>query len=189
MVPSILASIDPGKTGCCAVIYDGIIETVLFDEGFMHVYNFIKSRVLIHMMSGGKVFGVIEDVSPMPGEGAVGAFTFGKYCQMASDILEVLHIPFQFARPQKWQKGIGISMPTNKKAPDGCDAKTKRRIQGQNRTARKNHLIDTARRLFPTYLEGFNKTKTSGMADALLIATYAERLFNNSQVDKLPWEG
>ena len=54
-----------------------------------------------------EVFAVIEQVGPMPGNGVTGMFKFGMNYGFLRGLLTAFDIPFDEARPQKWQKAMG----------------------------------------------------------------------------------
>lgn len=49
----------------------------------------------------------LEEVATRPGEGAVGAFAFGRGFGQIEGVLAVLGIPYTLVRPAKWKKALG----------------------------------------------------------------------------------
>lgn len=143
--------IDPGKSGALAVIYDGgdhgFIKTTPFDErDYINVLADIAD-------SGEKAVCCLEHVSSMPKQGVASTFTFGENFGWIQGVLSALDIPFQLVRPQKWKKHFGI-------------------------TADKNSSVAVCKRLFPNVSlvpTEHHKKDNDGIAEALLMALYAER--------------
>lgn len=94
-------------------------------------------------------FAVIEKVSSSPQMGVRSAFTFGRSYGFLRGILTGEDIPFEEVSPQKWQKELG------------CLTK-----------GDKNVSKARAQQLFPQL------KITHAIADALLLAEYAKRLYH-----------
>ena len=94
-----------------------------------------------------KVF--VEWVGPRPGEGAVGAFAFGRARGVVEGVCAALSIPVQFITAPKWKRLIGI--------PPGKDG-AKDAARGE------------AVRRFPDKANLFARKKDDGRADALCCA-------------------
>lgn len=50
----------------------------------------------------------IENVSTRPGEGAVGAFTFGKTVGLITGAAIALDLPIEKVSPQHWKRGLNV---------------------------------------------------------------------------------
>jgi hypothetical protein len=98
-------------------------------------------------------FVTVELVGVRPGEGAVGAFAFGKGQGIILGILTALGIPHNEVQPQVWKKLVGI--------PAGSP---------------KDVSIATAKRLLPGSVEYLKRKKDDGRAEALLMA-YRARIY------------
>ena len=94
-------------------------------------------------------FAVVEKVNAMPKQGVTSMFKFGESYGMIQGLLISLHVPFERVVPLVWQREMK------------CQTKGKKNVTKQR-----------AQELYP-------KLKiTHAIADAVLIATFAERFFN-----------
>lgn len=94
----------------------------------------------------------IEHVSAMPGEGAVGAFTFGKIVGMLTGICAANRLVIERVTPSVWKRALGV--PSDK---DGARAR--------------------ASQLLPAHSRNWPLKKHDGRAEASLIALYgAQRM-------------
>jgi crossover junction endodeoxyribonuclease RuvC len=91
----------------------------------------------------------VEYVGARPGEGAVGAFSFGRSRGVVEGILATLGIPVTFLTPPTWKRLIGI--------PPGKD--------GAKDAARSEAI-----RRWPDKASLFARVKDDGRAEAALIA-------------------
>lgn len=141
--------IDPGKSGAMAIIFECIGKTVLvpFDE--REYANILRN------LYGQPAKACLEHVGAMPGQGVTSMFNFGQNFGYIKGLLEAFQIPYELVRPQKWKKEFGI-------------------------TRDKNSSVEVCKRLFP----GVSLRRTErcrkdddGMAEALLMALYAQRRF------------
>src|ERR1700735_2442275 len=89
----------------------------------------------------------IEDVGPMPREGSVGAFSFGRGGGVLEGAIAALGIPYSFIRPAEWKRIVGIK-------------------SGANKDASRSLAIRT----WPAQARQFARVKDDGRADACLIA-------------------
>ncbi len=146
--PVAFIGIDPGATGCAALIHDHGHD--LFDWPG-------DPAPVVPIMVGWLVrfdvrLAALEKVHAMPGQGVVSMFTFGENCGTWKGILATMHIPYVCPRPQDWQKGL-------------VDRKAAKDIKAAS--------LATARRLFPD--ADLGRKKDHGRADALLLAWWARR--------------
>lgn len=95
-------------------------------------------------------FCLVERVGARPGEGAVGAFSFGRSFGCILGVLAALQIPHGTVQPAVWKRKADI--------PPGAD---------------KPASIGAAKRLIPTATENLNLKKHDGRAEALLLARHA----------------
>ncbi len=124
-------------------IYDddgmaGIISDLLYDEDGRGIVPNYSCHCFI------------EKVGAMPGEGAVGAFSFGCGWGIWRGILAGNRIPRTFVTPQAWKKEI----------MKGISDKTAARVR--------------ASQLFPRQAHLFKLAKHDGRAEAALIAKYGQ---------------
>jgi len=92
----------------------------------------------------------IEHVSAMPGEGAVGAFTFGKTVGLLTGICIALDLVLERVTPSVWKKAIGVTSDK-----DGTRAR--------------------ASALLPRHAGCWPLKKHDGRAEAALIALYGSQ--------------
>ncbi|MGL1833044.1 hypothetical protein ACKVEX_05490 [Rhodocyclaceae bacterium SMB388] len=97
-------------------------------------------------------YATLERVHARPGEGAVGAFSFGQTFGGIVGVLEALGFPYELASPAGWKRGMAI--------PPGAD---------------KEASISAARRLLPTAAEHLMRKRDDGRAEALLLAEFGRR--------------
>lgn len=95
-------------------------------------------------------FGVLERVSAMPKQGVSSTFKFGTSFGFCQGLLIACDVPFEMIPPAKWQKAIGCLSHGDKNV-------TKRKAQ---------ELFPRAGKI------------THATADAILLAEYARRLWN-----------
>jgi hypothetical protein len=91
----------------------------------------------------------VETVGPRPGEGAVGAFAFGRSRGIVEGVLAAAAIPVTFVAPAQWKRLVGI--------PPGK--------QGAKDAARSEAI-----RRWPDKASWFGRVKDHGRAEAALIA-------------------
>jgi hypothetical protein len=151
--------IDPGKTGAIAAIDSNRELLSLYDwppsDSPAEVYQIIRKVTAAR----GHVLACIEQVSSMPSDGRVSAFSFGKNFGIWLGELAALQIPYKTVRPNIWQKGI----------PKGGDKKSMTEAR-----------LRAAIALFPrayNQLIGPRGGVKSGRVDALLIAEWALRQY------------
>ena len=92
----------------------------------------------------------IEHVSAMPGEGAVGAFTFGKIVGLLTGVCAAKGLIVERVTPSVWKKALAV--PSDK---DGARAR--------------------ASQLLPQHSRNWPLKKHDGRAEAALIALYGSR--------------
>jgi crossover junction endodeoxyribonuclease RuvC len=89
----------------------------------------------------------VEHVSARPGEGAVGAFTFGRSRGVIEGVLAAAGLPCTFLTPPTWKRAVGL--------PPGRDKDASRAAAIQR---------------WPAKAELFSRKKDDGVAEAALIA-------------------
>ena len=99
---------------------------------------------------------VVEAVGGISGESASGAFVFGEATGLLLGMLAALGVAPSRVPADTWARGVGI--------PGGL-----------GKPARCKH----ATLLFPDRADAFKGPHADGVADAALIAVYAQRLFQN----------
>jgi crossover junction endodeoxyribonuclease RuvC len=91
----------------------------------------------------------VELVGARPGEGAVGAFAFGRSRGVVEGVLGALGVPVTFIAPTSWKRAVGL--------PAGRD--------GAKDAARSEAI-----RRWPDQAGLFARVKDDGRAEAALIA-------------------
>ena len=150
---ALVIGIDPGLGGALALL---TLDGVLLDIDDMPVLadgaagrRAINAPLLaarVRAWGAGQAF--CELVGPRPGEGAVGAFGFGRSRGIIEGTLGALSIPVDMVAPAWWKRRIGI--------PPGADKKDVARSE--------------AIRRWPAMADQFARKKDDGRAEAALIA-------------------
>jgi hypothetical protein len=107
----VIVGIDPGKKGAIAVLReDGslldLYDMPLTEKGKRGV---VDARQLIDMLRGRSGTVVIEKVGYVPGDGGLGAFSFGEAAGVARGVVEALGFDLVMPRPQEWRKWHGLT--------------------------------------------------------------------------------
>ena len=148
--------IDPGSTGCIAMIPE---------EGDIELYPLEKDTLLTMCQAWcmDDCFCVLEHVTSSPQMGVTSAFTFAEGFGFVQGVLAGFFISTQLVKPQVWKKFFGCIC--------GKDVSPKDKKQKD---------YEVASRLFPTV--DFRRTprcKTIWFdaADAILLAEYGRRMY------------
>lgn len=141
---------DPGKKGAIAAIgpSGSVLGVCRLSETPRDVCDFVRD-----IICGNEGVAVLEKVGSMPGEGHMGAFTFGWSAGGLEWMLVALGVKFEKVAPSAWQRAMG------------CPVAEK----GAAKNVHKNNLKARAQALFPT------QKMTLIDCDALLLAEYARR--------------
>jgi hypothetical protein len=146
--------IDPGQKGGIAFILGSTVTTAPYSDSFLKtVCDIIKQYEDVQAVC------CLEQVHAMPKQGVTSMFNFGKNFGYIKGVLEAHNIPYQEVPPQKWKKEFSLN-------------------------GEKEKSIEACRQLFPnTSLLATERCKKEhdGMAEALLMAEYARRNFNERQ--------
>jgi crossover junction endodeoxyribonuclease RuvC len=146
--------IDPGLSGAIA-IYDGAQALVVHDMPTLQlktrrvVDEYALAR-LIDSWSGRVSACWLEQVATRPGEGAVGAFTFGRSYGVVRGVLAANFVTIHDVPPQVWKRVLKVS--------------------GDKDEARAR-----ASALFPRHAHQWPLKKHDGRAEASLIALYGQQ--------------
>lgn len=151
----IIVGIDPGISGAMATFRNGKLigvtdlpmVKVAVGKGFrtQMVPATLGGELALRSPDSTHVY--LEQVASRPGEGAVGAFSFGRGFGQIEGILAALQIPYTLVPPGRWKKAIGIG-------PDKGLARMR------------------ASREFPAFAAQFARVKDDGRAEASLIGLY-----------------
>lgn len=175
----VFIGIDPGLTGAVAIIRDtmtgALVEiidtpTSKIERGNkkLKTGKSVKNEYLPAQMADivsfadpafnkkEEVYVFMENVHAMPAQGSVSMFNFGKGFGIWVGILAALSLQYSLITPQAWKKEMMPGMPKEKEAS-----------------------LIRASQLFPAMSSLLCKKTHVGRADALLIAAYGKRLFND----------
>jgi crossover junction endodeoxyribonuclease RuvC len=150
----IVLGIDPGLSGALACLGpDGLTihDMPTLKAGTKREIDEVELARLIDAV-GPIGLAALEQVGVRPGEGAVGAFSFGRGYGLLRGILRAHFVPVVDVTPAKWLRAIGI------KTGAGKDA---------SRALAKEHFQRDAGL--------FARVKDDGRADAALIALWGRR--------------
>lgn len=109
-------------------------------------------EIIEKIMGMGTVVACLEPAVVMPGEGAVGAATFGRGVGILEGILAAKRIPYTVVPAQRWKKVLLADLPRDK-----------------------NSSRLRAGQLFPECASILKTISSHNRADALLIAEYCRR--------------
>ena len=153
-----IVGIDPGISGAVAWLSSAgaLVEVCDLPVAEVKVGKATRRQlmpaVLAKMLHARKPLCVyVEQVGSHPGEGAVGAFAFGRGFGQIEGILCGLGLSYVLVRPQVWKKAIGIA-------------------------ADKGAARHYAARLWPGAADQFRRVKDDGRAEAGLIGLYGCRV-------------
>ena len=154
----IIIGIDPGISGAVAWWRDGSVSKVE-DLPMIEVAvgkgkrKQLQPSLLANMLYDGPEIARIylEHVQSMHGEGAVGAFSFGRGFGQIEGVIACMQTPYVLVRPAKWKAALGV--PADK---GGARALACRRC--------------------PDLAPQFARVKDDGRAEATLIALYGASL-------------
>ena len=155
---NVILGIDPGLNGALAFFDADTGALTLMDIPTLHAGTGGK-RVLdddslaraIDERANTTSHAFVELVGSRPGEGAVGAFSFGQGYGVLRGILAANFVPRSYVRPAMWKKAMGV--PAQK---DGARAR--------------------ASELLPAYAGMWVRVKDDGRAEAAMIALYGARV-------------
>ncbi len=149
-----ILGIDPGLSGAIALLSpEGNVLAIEDMPTIEVVINGKKRRNMppvalantIRILAPQKAF--LENVGVRPGEGAVGAFSFGRNLGQIEGVLAALRIPTTLVHPATWKRRMNI--PADK---GGARMK--------------------AMALFPDKADLFKRVKDDGRAESALLAYY-----------------
>ena len=161
-----IIGIDPGISGAISFFENGVIKEVIEMPTMVdgkknkkqvngnQVYNEFRNR--IQKIPREKIYVVVEQVSAMPGQGVTSMFNFGQSFGVIKGICSAMQLPIIFVRPAKWKKYYNL-INTEKDA-----SRTK--------------VIE----IFPYISTKLSKKKDANKADAILIASFFNNTFKNS---------
>jgi crossover junction endodeoxyribonuclease RuvC len=122
MTGKLFIGIDIGLTGAVAVLDDtgGLVcvEDMPALAGGTAKRRTINAALLANILRerGPIAHAFVEFVSARPGEGAVGAFAFGRCRGIVEGVLGSLAVPVTLLTPACWKRVVGLAPGTNKDA-------------------------------------------------------------------------
>lgn len=152
----IIIGIDPGITGAIAwfaedgkLVSVGDLPMIKVKVGKGFRTQMVPSALAdaLATLPQDNVHVFLEQVASRPGEGAVGAFSFGRGFGQIEGVLAGMLVPYTLVPPGKWKKALAV--PADK---------------GQARMR--------ACREFPAFAAQFARVKDDGRAEASLIGLY-----------------
>lgn len=153
-VADVLLGIDVGTCGAIAVVTAtgdllAVYDMPVLSDG-PKGRPAVNAALLAELIyKSGAHRAVVEFVGARPGEGAVGAFAFGRSRGVVEGVLGAAGVPVTFLTPPTWKRAVGI--------PAGRD--------GAKDAARA-----AAIRRWPAHAGLFARVKDDGRAEAALIA-------------------
>lgn len=157
---TLFLGIDPGLSGALALYDSDTGDLFVADVPVHELRRNGKLRrepdgraisdIIADCAAKGRVNAWIEHVSSMPGEGAVGAFTFGKVVGLLTGVCIAHGLAIDRVTPSVWKKAMGV--PADKDAA----------------RARASEILPQHSRLWPL-------KKHDGRAEAALLAVYGSR--------------
>ena len=165
------AGLDPGKSGYLAVIDLSEKPEVILTEpwpvldGKGPTYNLPAVWRLVQKLQAANVVGVaLEQQQTYPAQGGSSNFTTGYGYGMLQAFLTAAEVPFEIVHSSTWKRMMKI--------------KGQGKTEAERKKDGKRRSIATAQSMFPIYdLRPTPRARTpsDGMAEALLLATYAGR--------------
>jgi crossover junction endodeoxyribonuclease RuvC len=144
--------VDIGATGAIAILTDSGELVDVHEMPCLHDGPAGRRTVNAPLLAGivfashaAKAF--VESVNARPGEGAVGAFAFGRSRGVVEGVLAAAGLPCSFITPASWKRAVGM--------PPGRDKDASRA---------------EAIRRWPAQAGLFKLKKSDGLAEAALIA-------------------
>ncbi len=140
--------IDVGKNGGIAILFEDCQPAV-------YPYSDDGFVEIMEDIKDEDVRICVEEVHAMPKQGVVSMFKFGKSAGFIEGVLKAFKIPYQLIRPQIWKKEFNLNSD-------------------------KQASIDVCKKLYPKanlLATPRCRKEHDGMAEALLMATYAKRKF------------
>lgn len=151
----LICGLDPGITGAIAWIdgrTDTLVQVLDLPMAKVKVGKTMRNRmvpaVLAELLNSSRPdYVYLEEVATRPGEGAVGAFAFGRGFGQIEGVIAALAIPYSLIRPKKWKAAVGCPVDKGSARLLACQR-------------------------WPLFAKQFARIKDDGRAEACLIALY-----------------
>jgi len=152
LMSALVLGLDPGLGGALALLTsDGVLIDVVdmpvLADGAAGRRTLNGALLAAQVCAWGPTRAFCELVGPRPGEGPVGAFSFGRCRGVIEGTLAALAVPVEMIAPAWWKRRMGI--------PPGADKKDMARSE--------------AIRRWPARADLFAQVKDDGRAEAALI--------------------
>lgn len=185
----IVLGIDPGRTGGIVLLgldddREAVIPMPESDDLLPDVFKPLVTRFTI-------VGCALEKAQPMPRDGAVSAFNYGKHAGYIEATLHIYGIPIYNVTPRQWQKTVtGLIPGTAPKKPDmsAMNAKERKAAEKAHTAAlasRRRDIKNNSRRLarerHPQSAHYFKRVKDDGLADAMHLCEYLRQKVRGDQ--------
>lgn len=148
----IVAGIDPGSSGGISLLQEDGTLIGAFDMPAIKVKvgktfrtRIAPSAVALLLRSHAIAHAFMEDVQPVPGNGALGHFGLGRALGVVEGVVAAFGIPVTLIRPQTWKKAMGLP-------------------------AEKGNARARAMQLWPASAADFQRVRDDGRAESALIA-------------------
>mgnify|MGYP001211058503 CR=1 FL=1 len=163
----LIIGIDPGISGAICFFENGEVKNIIdmpsMAEGKKNkrqingnqLFNEIKNN--IKNIPKSNICVVVEQVSAMPGQGVTSMFNFGQSFGVIKGICSAMQLPIFFVRPAKWKKHFEL-------------------INSQKDASRTKAI-----EMFPKISSILSKKKDSNKADAILIASFYDKIIKNNK--------
>jgi len=180
---TVYIGIDPGQKGAIAFLDKDkkdklwIIDMPLLPEKGIDaktLYEILETKVTFYK----DIYVVIEKAQSMPGQSSVAMFNYGGGYHAILAVLQILDIPFEEVRSNKWKTEFGLSGLKSKKKQGKKKEKMTSEEKKNAQKKRKEMAVKIAIQLFPKMKDSFFTPKgkmLDGRAEALLIAEYCKR--------------
>lgn len=154
-----ILGVDPGLSGCMAMLYNGAVNVFDIPTTTRTVNKKEKRQIDPYQLSAWLEiqrplikFAVVERVGTMPGQGVTSAFNFGFTTGCIHGIIAACGIEIRTVPPQVWKRKYGLL--------------------GQNKDASRGE----ASRRFPQFTHLWQLKKHDGRAEAALLALYGNEM-------------
>lgn len=176
----IICGIDPGQKGALAFIDTKRKKQWIIDMPLLPERGISAKKIygIFAEYKKDSIFVVIEKAQSMPGQSSVAMFNYGGGYHTILAVLEILDIPFEEVRSNKWKVEFGLSGTKAKKSKDGKKEKLTQAEKTAAKKQRKEMAVKIAMQMFPHLKNEFQTAKGAlldGRAEALLIAEYGKR--------------
>jgi crossover junction endodeoxyribonuclease RuvC len=146
-----IIGVDPGAKGAIVVVERAALHYLDLERCVVgRRLEPAPIRAFLYYYAPHIKLAVLEDPQSMPGEGHVGAFSFGRTCGVLHGLLVGLGVPVRLVTPGVWKGSLGL-------------------------TRDKTLCRKRAMELYPLHAGLFKRVKDDGRAEAALMAFFGQR--------------